>query len=157
MKYFTAKNLEELRKEYKKLMVKNHPDNGGDVAACQEITAEYKKLFDMFKAGQTPDEERKNKYDYKTDEALRNVINNIVSFDGVNIEVVGSWIWVDGNTFPYKEELNRLGYNSWNNRKKWHFSTEPSGKWHKKKMSFEDIQKKYGSEKVKTCASARIA
>lgn len=31
MKYFTAKNLEELRKEYKKLMVKNHPDNGGDV------------------------------------------------------------------------------------------------------------------------------
>ena len=105
MKYFTAKNLEELRKEYKKLMVKNHPDNGGDVAACQEITAEYKKLFDMFKAGQTPDEEKKNTFDYKADEALRNVINNIVSFDGVNIEVVGSWVWVDGNTFPYKEEL----------------------------------------------------
>lgn len=157
MKYFTAKNLEELRKEYKKLMVKNHPDNGGDVAACQEITAEYKKLFDMFKAGQTPDEEQKNKYDYKTDEALRNVINNIVSFDGVNIEVVGSWIWVDGNTFTYKEDLKKLGFKWSKNRKKWHFSTEPSGKWHKKKMSFEDIQKKYGSEKIKTCASARIA
>lgn len=100
---------------------------------------------------------QKNKDDYKTDEALRNVINNIVSFDGVNIEVVGSWIWVDGNTFPYKEELKKLGFKWSNNRKKWHFSTEPSGKWHKKKMSFEDIQKKYGSEKVKTCASARIA
>lgn len=35
MKYFTAKNLQELRKEYKKLMVANHPDNGGDVATCQ--------------------------------------------------------------------------------------------------------------------------
>lgn len=100
---------------------------------------------------------KKNKYDYKTDEALRNVINNIVSFDGVNIEVVGSWIWVDGNTFTYKEELKKLGFKWSKNRKKWHFSTEPSGKWHKKKMSFEDIQKKYGSEKVKTCASARIA
>lgn len=59
MKYFTAKNLQELRKEYKKLMVANHPDNGGDVATCQEITAEYKKLFDMLKAGQTPEEEKK--------------------------------------------------------------------------------------------------
>ena len=58
MKYFTAKNLQELRKEYKKLMVANHPDNGGDVVTCQEITAEYKKLFDMFKAGQTPEEEK---------------------------------------------------------------------------------------------------
>lgn len=90
MKYFTAKNLQELRKEYKKLMVANHPDNGGDVATCQEITAEYKKLFDMLKAGQTPEEEKKNTFDYKADEALRNVINNIVSFDGLNIEVVGS-------------------------------------------------------------------
>ena len=77
MKYFTAKNLQELRKEYKKLMVANHPDNGGDVVTCQEITAEYKKLFDMFKAGQTPEEEKKNTFDYKADEALRNVINNI--------------------------------------------------------------------------------
>lgn len=40
MKYFTAKNLQELRKEYKKLMVANHPDNGGDVTTCQEITVE---------------------------------------------------------------------------------------------------------------------
>jgi hypothetical protein len=130
-------------------MVKNHPDNGGDVAACQEITAEYKKLFDMFKAGQTPDEEQKNNTTTKTDEALRNVINNIVSFDGVNIEVVGSWIWVDGNTFTYKEELKKLGFKWSKNRKKWHFSTEPSGKWHKKKMSFEDIQKNMEVKKLK--------
>ena len=77
--------------------------------------------------------------------------------NGVNIEVVGSWIWVDGNTFPYKEELKKLGFKWSKNRKKWHFSTEPSGKWHKKKMSFEDIQRKYGSEKVKTSNVSRIA
>ena len=30
MKYFTnCKSLEELRKEYKKLVKENHPDNGG--------------------------------------------------------------------------------------------------------------------------------
>ena len=52
----SGRNFE--RKEYKKLMVANHPDNGGDVVTCQEITAEYKKLFDMFKAGQTPEEEK---------------------------------------------------------------------------------------------------
>lgn len=154
MKYFTAK---ELGKEYKKLMVANHPDNGGDVATCQEITAEYKKLFDMFKSGQTPEEETKKTYDYEADEKLRNVINNIVSFDGINIDVVGSWIWVDGNTYPYRESLKKLGFKWSKNRKKWHYSSQPSGKWHKRNVSFEEIQKKYGSENVKTSSVSRIA
>lgn len=45
MRYFTAKNLEELRKEYKKLMVKNHPDNGGDLEVMKEINVQVIRIL----------------------------------------------------------------------------------------------------------------
>jgi len=40
--YFKDINtLEELRKQYKELLKKYHPDNDGDVAIVQEVNAEY--------------------------------------------------------------------------------------------------------------------
>lgn len=110
MKYFTAKNLEELRKEYKKLMVKNHPDNGGDVAACQEITAEYKKLFDMFKAGQTPDEEKKKQYFrneiMKTNDRINRLDNAFIEFETAYTKALGQLAYDLGCT----EKFDSLFY-----------------------------------------------
>ena len=41
MKYFTnVRTLEELRKEYKRLVKQYHPDNGGDTETIKEINAE---------------------------------------------------------------------------------------------------------------------
>lgn len=46
--YFnTPKTLEELRRQYKELLKKYHPDNAnGSTQAKQEINAEYDALFE---------------------------------------------------------------------------------------------------------------
>ena len=46
-KWFAGvKTVEELRKRYRELLKKYHPDNeGGSVEATQEINAEYDRLF----------------------------------------------------------------------------------------------------------------
>ncbi len=50
MKYFKDINtLDELRKHYKELLKKFHPDNGGNVADVQEINSEYDRLFKVLK------------------------------------------------------------------------------------------------------------
>lgn len=42
MKWFQEVNsMDELRGQYKKLLLKHHPDNGGKVSDMQEINAEY--------------------------------------------------------------------------------------------------------------------
>lgn len=47
MKYFeNIKNLEELRKEYKKLVKKNHPDIGGSEEEMKIINVEYEKSIE---------------------------------------------------------------------------------------------------------------
>ena len=47
MKYFNnVSTLEDLRRQYKELLKKYHPDNPqSSTEACQEINAEYDRLF----------------------------------------------------------------------------------------------------------------
>lgn len=50
MKYFAGiKNLEELKREYKRLALANHPDRGGDTATMQAINADYDAAFARLK------------------------------------------------------------------------------------------------------------
>ena len=51
MKYFTqCKNLEELKKEFRRLAMIHHPDRGGDVETMKEINNEYDMMFPVLKA-----------------------------------------------------------------------------------------------------------
>ena len=50
MKYFKdINNLDNLRKAYKNLIRKNHPDCGRNLNVYQEINVEYEQLFNQFK------------------------------------------------------------------------------------------------------------
>ena len=50
MKYYTAcTTLDELKKEYRRLAMANHPDHGGDEATMKAINAEYDAVFSAFK------------------------------------------------------------------------------------------------------------
>lgn len=50
MKYFTnCKNLEELKKEFRRLAMIHHPDRGGDQEIMKEINNEYDAVFPAIK------------------------------------------------------------------------------------------------------------
>lgn len=161
MAYFKNVNtLEELRKQYKELLKKYHPDNpNGSTEATQEINAEYDRLFKVLKdkheSKQTSTDGAKanfnaNKYDFEADEKLREVLQKIINFANINIEVVGCWLWVDGGTYPYKNELKALGFKWASEKKKWYFHTEAFRKRSKRKLSMDDIRNLYGSTEVQT-------
>ena len=160
--YFKNVNtLETLRRQYRDLLKVNHPDNGGDVAKMQEINAEYDRLFKLLKdrherktAGNTENGNKADfnnmKYDFSEDQKLREVLQQIIRFSGINIEIVGCWIWVDGNTYEYKEALKELGFKWGREKKKWHFHTEAFRKRSRRKLSMDDIRDYYGSTEVET-------
>ena len=46
MKYFNGvSGLDELKKEYRRLSMINHPDRGGDIETMKAINAEHDELF----------------------------------------------------------------------------------------------------------------
>ena len=168
-KYFSNVNtLEELRKQYRDLLKKYHPDNvNGNTEATQEINAEYDKLFKMLKdrheskatdGNQDSDKSDYNnmKYDFSEDAKLREVLQKIINFDGINIEIVGCWIWIDGNTYGYKDVLKEIGFKWAREKKKWYFHTEAFRKKSHKKLSMDDIRNFYGSTEVEPEQSFRL-
>lgn len=162
--YFKDINtLEELRKQYKELLKKYHPDNGGDVAIMQEVNAKYDKLFQMLKNKHENDTTKEqtsynqNMYDWENDRALREVLAKIIHFSGIEILICGQWIWLDGNTFSYKKELKEMGFKWASQKKKWYFHTDTFRKKSRKTLSMEDIQNYYGSTTVKAMDRKQIA
>ena len=99
MTYFKNVNtLEELRKQYKELLKRYHPDNpNGSTEATQQINQEYEKLFKLMKdkhdSRQTSNTEEKTsfynnmKYDFSEDIKLREVLNKVINFTDVTIEL----------------------------------------------------------------------
>ena len=165
MKYFKDVNtLEELRRQYKELLKKYHPDNAnGSTEATQEINAEYDKLFKVLKdkhennSHKTADstnnkdsEYNKNMYDWENDKALREVLQKIINFDGIEILICGQWLWISGNTYSYKKELKEIGFKWASQKKMWYWRSETFRKKSRKTLSMEEIQSYYGSTKVQT-------
>ena len=167
MAYFNNINtLEELRKQYRDLLKRHHPDNGGDVSDMQEINAEYDRLFKLLKdrhESKSAGSKERNaktdfdnmKYDFTEDAKLREMLNKIIHFDGITIEIIGNWIWCF-DSFGYRKELKELGFKYAHNKKAWYFHTEAFRKRSHKKLSMEDIRNYYGSTEVETDGTKRL-
>lgn len=161
MKYFKEVNtLEELRKQYRDLLKLYHPDNAnGSTEATQQINAEYDQLFKILKArhenistdsNQNESEFNNMKYDFAEDQILREMLQKIIMFDGITIEVVGAWIWISGNTYHHKKELKELGFKWATQKKMWYWHSEAFRKKSHKSLTMDDIRSYYGSTEVQT-------
>ena len=167
-KYFKNVNtLEELRRQYRDLLKKYHPDNkDGSTQVTQEINAEYDRLFKLLKdrhESKSTDSKESNaktdfnnmKYDFSEDAKLREMLNKIIHFEGITIEIIGNWLWCF-DSYGYRKELKELGFKYAHNKKAWYFHTEAFRKRSHKKLSMEDIRNYYGSTEVETDGTKRL-
>lgn len=165
MTYFkNVRTLKELRKQYKELLKTYHPDNGGNVSDMQDINAEYGKLFKVLKdkheSSQTDSDREKAsydnmKYDFTEDQKLREMLNKIVGFSGITIEVCGSWIWAF-DSYDYRKELKEMGFRFAGKKKAWYWHSEAFRKKGHKVLSMDDIRSYYGSTEVDTDGTKRL-
>ncbi len=149
--YFKNVNsIEELKRQYKTLAFKHHPDRGGKLEDMQRINAEYDELYKRVKNihetadGKTYEKEKESDNSDVPDK-FRDIINAIINFDCV-IELCGSWLWVF-KAYEYRRQLKEMGFFYCSNKKAWAWTDTPSNnKYH---LSLEDIRRLHGSEIIK--------
>ena len=141
-----VEGINEAKKIYKQLAKKLHPDVGGDEESFKLLNAIYTDLI-----------EHKIYFsnDIKIDIELEKIISLILHFENITIELVGSWIWINGDTREIKEKLKEIGFKWASKKRMWYFgemkSKNPTPK------SMEEIKNKYGSETLKTKEKKEIA
>ena len=154
-KWFTGvTNVEELRKRYRELLKKYHPDNeNGSVQATQEINAEYDRLFAILSKSESTDSQSYTYDKNEENEAFKAVMNSIININA-DIEIIGSWVWIHGG-YEYRELLKSVGFRFAPKKKCWCWHYGEYKRYHKAEISLDDIRMKYGSQKVRNHTEQR--
>ncbi len=158
MTYFkNIQTLEELKKEYHLLVMKNHPDVGGEIEIMQDINREYEFIFQQVK------NRHKNKdgdfYTKDTEEVASefiDLISKLLKLNNIRVEIIGSFVWVSGETKPHKEILKTLGL-KWHSKKQcWYLSPSGYRRFGKNDYSMDEIRTMYGVQYSKSVAFKQI-
>ena len=153
IKYFVnIETIEELKKAYKELAKKLHPDLGGNKEKFQEMNNEYDLLFKDLKANK-----KANKTNINTNDNFKDIINELIKYNELTIEIIGSWLWVSGNTYPLRDMIKNLGMLWSKGRKKWYYTADTiDGKnTHYKKKTYDELKQSYGYSKIKSASSTK--
>lgn len=140
--------LDELKAEYRKLALANHPDRGGDTEAMKRINADHDTRFEQLKAEHNAAADDQHQTT-ETAEEFRAVIDALLKLHGLNVELCGRWLWISGDTKPHKDELKAIGCR-WSPNKTmwyWHHVDEYVG-YRRGSSTIGDIRNKYGSQMI---------
>lgn len=136
-----CETLEELKKTYRKLSLVHHPDCGGKNDDMVELNNLFESLFEKLKNNGN----WKNKTETVASQ-FTEVIEKLRNFD-IDIEIVGNWLWIGGNTLSCKEVLKELKF-KWSPKKKLWYLSDGTKKKSKKSFSYTEIKTIYGFETV---------
>jgi hypothetical protein len=159
MKHFSSiTSLDELKLQYKKLAFKNHPDRGGKTEVMQEINNEYEQLLNRIINEASKDQYQDSSENGRgfwssrsehseVEKKVKQAIDAIINLDGLDIEIIGVWVWVSGDTKQHKDKLKEAGF-VWNRvQYKWVFIGKKSNG--RGRMTLDQMRELHGSQKVK--------
>lgn len=149
-KYFNnITTAEELKKAFHELAKKLHPDNGGDPELFKAMKAEFEtlahsKIWNTHKAKDGKTYEKENS---TTPEQFANIIEKLRGLENITIEILGSWIWVTGDTRNYKDTLKELKFFFSSRKQAWYYNgDEKKRKARSNYSSYSDLKDHWGCE-----------
>lgn len=153
MPYFaTCATPDEARAEYRRLAKRNHPDTGGDNETMKAINLAYEDILKRFDGREfirrQPAEDGRTTWQYHYNEKLEREIMEAIgrvtkaiaeSNRAIDCTIVGSWLWVTGDTRPARGLLKSAGL-WWNaKRKAWNWHPRGWNSRYNDHMTLEDI------------------
>ena len=151
LKFFeNVTTLTELRKEYRRLAFIYHPDKGGDTVLMQILNDSYERLSIKFIKENVDFSEGRKEYEMQVSEEIRQMLDRIMFLKGVDIEVIGGWIWITGNTFAIRTTLKSLGFMFSHPKTAWYWHKGEYRKKNGKIQSMDEMRDFWGSQKIET-------
>jgi hypothetical protein len=141
-----------IKAAYRRACSEYHPDrNPAGLEMMKIVNAAYSALSDYVPSSIEEDFSD----ELNLGEDLNKALNAIINL-GLTIEICGSWVWVSGDTKPYKEILKEAGFRWAPKKMMWHFRPADYKSFNRGKWSIDQIREKHGSINIKTNLSMRI-
>lgn len=138
-----ANTIEAVKVAYRKAALTYHPDHGGNEELMKLVNLAFERLMEE---DWTPYEARAAARETPLTEVLQKLWESVHHFPNIRGEIIGTWLWVTGDTKPYKEQLKELKFRWSHNKTAWYFHEGPYRKRSRKDFSMDDIRREYGFE-----------
>ena len=146
--------LIDIKQVYRRLASVNHPDKGGNTETMQLINTAFSELCKYFETNQTLDINEEHEQNANFDFSF---LDSLKTMSGVIIEVCGYWVWLSGNTYPYKEAISNLGFKFSGAKKSWYWSpTIDTTSFKRGSKSMKNIRKEFGSTIIQSESKAAL-
>lgn len=154
---------QDIKALYKKLIFEYHPDLHGEesLEASKALNAAYDQGLRNL-SGQSfvgnDGEERTYNYNEAHEQAIREQLDKLIRLlpedAKIEIEVIGLWVWVTGDTYSHrsvlKDKTDGCGMTWHSKRSAWYWKPYKGGRSrYRKDASLEDLAQTYGGRKVK--------
>lgn len=155
MYFENLKSPEEIKARYFDLAKKHHPDHGGDLQVMQRINSEFAEALEAAQTA-SAEQDRASFGDDIPDQFV-SILTVLFSIPDLTIELVGSWLWISGNTYPARETLRDAGCCWSSSKKKWYW--RPAGTTARRRgtISMQQIYSMYGSRVLSKSRDGRIS
>lgn len=155
--------VEEIKKLYKSLAFQHHPDRGGNTATMQEINAQYTQALKACNGQKSTSDNGEHTYRYdeqKESEIINKInetLNSGITRQGVDLYLIGTWLWAQGDTKPSKEQLKAMGYKWHSKRSCWYWHNDGYRHTYASNADFGSLAAKYGATNFKSKVENEVA
>jgi hypothetical protein len=116
-------------------------DNPENKTLRVEVETEYQFLLNAFKSNGSSPESKSKEFTQKE------ILEKLAPLN-LELEICGKWVWINGNTRPYKDILKELGLRFSPGKKCWYWRPDKYRSINKEPMDMNEIRKVYGSSQV---------
>jgi len=153
MNYFeNVRTLDELRKQYRNLAFQHHPDRGGETAVMQAINDQYEKLSKKLINGNEFFTEERKEWEHQVSEELKQKLDKVIFLPNITIELIGSWIWITGNTYSIRATLKEENFKFSSPKSAWYWHAGEYIKRSGISLSMEELKDLWGYQNIETKA-----
>jgi len=141
--------VDQIKARYKELVKQHHPDLGGDEEIMKLINGLYESLLKSCDGTTVRDSEGNSRqYRYSEEEMivaekLREFLSKKIPM--VEIEMIGSWLWVSGETKQSKDIIKEMAFRWHSTKKVWYFTASKKRYFKSSGKSLDEIRNTYGS------------
>ena len=139
--YFTKEyeTIADIKKHFRELAKMYHSDYGGTDEQFRELYSEYEYLINHFI--------EKQYKDVRMSAMVKALINELMYYEDMELEVVGDWLWVDTSRNNDKL-LKSLGFFWSSKHSKYYYSGDTKKVTRCSSYSMQDMRNMMGNKKI---------
>lgn len=153
------KTLKSVRQAFRSAAKKHHPDHGGNEEMMKLVNLAFETLKNLIDngVGWLSGDVWEAKRAKPLTETMAEILEAVGHFPGVVCEIVGTWLWVSGDTYPVRKEMKAAGLKWAHKKKVWYFHEGSYRRRHKGSYSMRDIRDLHGATDVSEDPFSKVA